>query len=99
LNPGASYRGLHDSLVNYGDNRPEIILCPHDGAAVQRRTPGLGQDIDGPVPDFAAMARSMGVHAEGPIDTPDEVGSAIRRAIEAVKHGRPALVDVITQVR
>ncbi len=34
LNPGASYRGLHDSLVNYGDNRPEIILCPHEEIAV-----------------------------------------------------------------
>ncbi|MGZ5042371.1 MAG: hypothetical protein ACXWBQ_16640, partial [Usitatibacter sp.] len=22
LNPGASYRGLHDSIVNYGQNRP-----------------------------------------------------------------------------
>jgi hypothetical protein len=25
LNPGSSYRGLHDSLVNYGGNRPEIM--------------------------------------------------------------------------
>ena len=25
LNPGSSYRGLHDSLVNYGGNDPEII--------------------------------------------------------------------------
>src|SRR5262245_61583495 len=31
LNPGASYRGLHDSLVNYGGNvMPELILCPHE---------------------------------------------------------------------
>ena len=22
LNPGASFRGLHDSLVNYGENEP-----------------------------------------------------------------------------
>jgi thiamine pyrophosphate-dependent acetolactate synthase large subunit-like protein len=34
LNPGASYRGLHDSLVNYGENRPEIILCTHEEIAV-----------------------------------------------------------------
>ncbi len=27
LNPGATYRGLHDSLVNYGGNRaPELVL-------------------------------------------------------------------------
>ena len=24
LNPGASYRGLHDSIVNYGQNRPTM---------------------------------------------------------------------------
>ena len=35
LNPGSSFRGLHDSLVNYGGNRnPEIILCCHEETAV-----------------------------------------------------------------
>ena len=35
LNPGASYRGLHDSLVNYGPGKPpEIILCTHEEIAV-----------------------------------------------------------------
>lgn len=35
LNPGASYRGLHDSLVNYGENDPPMILCNHEKIAVQ----------------------------------------------------------------
>ncbi len=31
LNPGASYRGLHDSLVNYLGNRdPQMLLCLHE---------------------------------------------------------------------
>ncbi|MEQ8699771.1 MAG: thiamine pyrophosphate-binding protein, partial [Bauldia litoralis] len=31
LNPGASYRGFHDSLVNYLGNRdPQILLCLHE---------------------------------------------------------------------
>lgn len=34
LNPGSSFRGLHDSLVNYGGNRPEIVECPHEKIAV-----------------------------------------------------------------
>src|SRR3977135_4270901 len=35
LNPGASYRGLHDSLVNYlGNERPGIVLCLHEEHAV-----------------------------------------------------------------
>ena len=35
LNPGASYRGLHDSIVNYlGNSRPQMLLCLHEEAAV-----------------------------------------------------------------
>src|SRR5918911_1598661 len=35
LNPGASYRGLHDSLVNHlGNERPELVLCLHEEHAV-----------------------------------------------------------------
>src|SRR5260221_8741973 len=35
LNPGASYRGLHDSLVNHLGNRaPEMLLCLHEEHAV-----------------------------------------------------------------
>ncbi len=35
LNPGASYRGLHDSMVNYGGNKPVMMLCQHEETAVQ----------------------------------------------------------------
>ena len=35
INPGASYRGLHDSIVNYGRNRPTMMLCQHEETAVQ----------------------------------------------------------------
>ncbi|HYC13554.1 MAG TPA: thiamine pyrophosphate-binding protein [Stellaceae bacterium] len=35
LNPGASYRGLHDSLVNFlGNERPQMLLCLHEESAV-----------------------------------------------------------------
>ncbi|HWH81640.1 MAG TPA: thiamine pyrophosphate-binding protein [Burkholderiaceae bacterium] len=35
LNPGASYRGLHDSLVNHlGNRRPQMLLCLHEENAV-----------------------------------------------------------------
>jgi acetolactate synthase-1/2/3 large subunit len=35
MNPGASYRGLHDSIVNYGGNKPYMMLCQHEETAVQ----------------------------------------------------------------
>ena len=35
LNPGASYRGLHDSIVNYlGNKSPQMLLCLHEEIAV-----------------------------------------------------------------
>lgn len=49
LNPGSSFRGLHDSLVNYGGNTdPQLILCLHEEIAVAlahgyaKATGGLG---------------------------------------------------------
>jgi len=35
MNPGASFRGLHDSIINYGGNKPEMLLCQHEEIAVQ----------------------------------------------------------------
>ena len=35
LNPGASFRGLHDSIVNHlGNERPRMLLCLHEEHAV-----------------------------------------------------------------
>ena len=43
LNPGASYRGLHDSLVNYGENDPPILLCNHEKLLCRSRTAMRGR--------------------------------------------------------
>jgi thiamine pyrophosphate-dependent acetolactate synthase large subunit-like protein len=35
LNPGSSYRGLHDSIVNYnGNSAPQMITCLHEEHAI-----------------------------------------------------------------
>jgi acetolactate synthase-1/2/3 large subunit len=35
ITPGSSFRGLHDSIVNYGGNAdPQIVLCLHEEIAV-----------------------------------------------------------------
>jgi acetolactate synthase-1/2/3 large subunit len=59
----------------------------------------IGNAIDNPAIDFAKLAESMGVHAEGPIERPADLAPALGRAIAAVKRGEPALVDVIMQPR
>jgi len=59
----------------------------------------IGNALNDPAIDYATLARAYGVHGQGPIDNPNDLGPAIRKAIEVVKKGEPALVDVVTQPR
>ena len=38
-------------------------------------------DLFGPEPDFGALARAMGLFGEGPIERPNDIGPALRRAL------------------
>ncbi|MFY9532040.1 MAG: thiamine pyrophosphate-binding protein [Candidatus Acidiferrales bacterium] len=60
---------------------------------------GIGTTIQSPNIDYAKLAQSLGVYGEGPITDPKELGPVIRRAIDVVKRGEPALVDVVTEPR
>ena len=59
----------------------------------------IGTTIDSPNVDFATIAKGLGVHAQGPITNPNDLGPALKRAIEVVKRGEPSLIDVVTQPR
>ncbi|PYS10449.1 MAG: thiamine pyrophosphate-binding protein [Acidobacteria bacterium] len=52
----------------------------------------IGTTIEDPNIDYAKLAQS-------PITDPKDLGPAIKRALAAVKHGEPALVDVVSQPR
>ena len=49
----------------------------------------LGESFELPVSSYS----------EGPISNPNELGPALKRALDVVKKGEPALVDVVTQPR
>jgi len=55
--------------------------------------------ITNPNIDYAKLAQSQGVWAEGPITDPAKIGPALARAMAVVKKGEPALVDIVTQGR
>jgi acetolactate synthase-1/2/3 large subunit len=59
----------------------------------------IGTGLTDPNIDYAVMAKAYGVYSAGPISNPNDLGPAIKKAIEVVKKGEPALVDVITQPR
>ena len=59
----------------------------------------LGTRIENPDIDYAKLAASMGWWSAGPITDPKDLGATFKKAVEVVKSGQPALVDVVTQPR
>jgi len=81
----------------YGnDEEHQDAVAKARGRPVENKV--IGIRIDDPPPDFAKIAAGFGIHTEGPIDSADAVGPALRRALRVVKDGRPALVDVLTRL-
>jgi thiamine pyrophosphate-dependent acetolactate synthase large subunit-like protein len=59
----------------------------------------IGTTLTDPNIDYTKMAQAYGMHGEGPISDPKELAPAIKRGLERVRRGEPALIDVITQPR
>ena len=103
--PGVLWTSAHHSiplLTVMHNNRAYHQEVMHLQRMANRHQRGIttaevGTTIKNPNIDYAAMARSMGVHGEGPITDPQDLGPALKRALDAVARGEPALVDVVTQ--
>ncbi|MGP1674039.1 MAG: thiamine pyrophosphate-dependent enzyme, partial [Candidatus Limnocylindrales bacterium] len=85
---------MFNNRAYYNDWEHQIRLAKARGSDLERAH--IGVNIDRPAPDFAGLARSFGWAAEGPIEDPNSIGDAVRRAARIVlEEGRPALVDVV----
>lgn len=84
---------MYNNRAYYNDWAHQIHMAHLRGTDPSRAY--IGMDLEAPSPDFSHIAKGMGWYAEGPIEDPKAVGPAIRRAIEQVKAGKPALVDTI----
>jgi acetolactate synthase I/II/III large subunit len=105
--PSALWTAAHEKipiLYIMHNNRAwhqEIMLLQQMANRMQRgidRT-SIGTTIRDPNIDFAKMAESMGVYGQGPVTDPKDLNAAIVRAVEVVKKGEPALIDVVCQGR
>ena len=76
---------MYNNRAYYNDWEHQIRMARLRDTPVERAY--IGMDLDDPAPDFAAMARSMGWYAEGPIESPDGLAEALTRAIAQVKAG------------
>jgi acetolactate synthase-1/2/3 large subunit len=88
---------MYNNRAYYNDWEHQIRMAKLRGTPVERAH--IGMDMVDPAPDFASIAKAMGWYAEGPIERPGDVAPALKRAIERVKAGQPALLDTITQKR
>jgi acetolactate synthase-1/2/3 large subunit len=107
MSPGVLWTAAHHRLpILYvlHNNRAYHQEWMHVQLMAQRHERGpenarIGCAIEDPNIDFAGLAKSFGVYAEGPIDTPRDLGPALSRALAVVKKGQPALIDVVSQPR
>ena len=84
-------RAYHQELMQV-----QIMAARHNRGITNA---SIGSVLVDPPIDYSKVAQGMGVHAEGPVSDPKDLAAAIRRAIEVVKGGNPALIDVLTQPR
>jgi acetolactate synthase-1/2/3 large subunit len=88
---------MFNNRAYYNDWEHQIHVAHLRETPVERAH--IGQDIAGPEPDFATLAKSCGWYAEGPITDPKDIKAALTRAIAKVKAGQPALVDTVLRPR
>jgi acetolactate synthase-1/2/3 large subunit len=105
--PGVLWTAAHHRiplLTIMHNNRAyhQEMMYLEDMACRAQRRPDqawIGTAITNPHIDYALMAKAYGMYSAGPIENPQDLGPAIKAAIEVVKRGEPALIDVVTQPR
>jgi thiamine pyrophosphate-dependent acetolactate synthase large subunit-like protein len=75
----------------FNDERHQERIAIQRGRPPENRW--IGQHIGDPDIDIAAMARSMGAVGIGPVEKPEEMGSALELAVQAVEQGKVCVVD------
>ena len=88
---------MHNNRAYHQEVMQVQIMADRHSRGLDRAS--IGTTITDPNIDYVKLAQSMGVFAEGPISDPKDLGPAITRAVQAVKRGEPALVDLLTQPR
>jgi len=89
---------MHNNQSFYNSEEHAIEVAKFRNRPVENA--GIGTHVDDPEVDFAKMAQSFGVNAEGPIRSPAELRPALERALRFVKEKKlPYLVDVVAEPR
>ncbi|MDR7481112.1 MAG: thiamine pyrophosphate-binding protein [Armatimonadota bacterium] len=89
---------MFNNRTYYNDEEHQVLMARARGRPVERAH--IGQAMKDPPVDFAALARSFGIEAWGPVEDPGQLRATLARAARVVaRERRPALVDVVMQNR
>ena len=89
---------MHNNQSYYNSEEHGIEVAKFRKRPVENA--GIGTHVDDPAVDYAKMAQSFGLYAEGPISRTADLRPALERAMKYVKEKQlPALVDVISEPR
>jgi thiamine pyrophosphate-dependent acetolactate synthase large subunit-like protein len=77
----------------YNDEMHQERVARQRGRPVENK--GIGQRLDDPPADLAALARAQGLGGEGPITEPGDLAKALGNAVAAVEAGQPYVLDVV----
>ena len=106
--PGVFWTAAHHNIPllsvmhNNRSYHQEVMHVQRMALQRQRGVDGsakIGNSFEDPHIDFATMAKSMGLWSSGPISEPADLAPSLARALDVVKQGEPALVDVLCQPR
>jgi thiamine pyrophosphate-dependent acetolactate synthase large subunit-like protein len=89
---------MHNNQSFYNSEEHGIEVAKYRKRPVENA--GIGTHVDDPAVDYAKLAQSFGVSAEGPVRNPADLRPALERALKYVKEKKlPYLVDVIAEPR
>ena len=77
----------------FNDELHQERVAKQRGRPVERRW--IGQRIDDPPPDMAALARAQGLEGEGPITDMKDLPAALEKALQRVEAGAAYVLDVV----
>ncbi len=86
---------VSNNRSNFNDELHQEAVARARKRPVENRW--IGQRIDDPAVDIAALVRAQGVEAKGPVETVPELEEAILRGLRHVEGGQPYMIDALVK--
>jgi thiamine pyrophosphate-dependent acetolactate synthase large subunit-like protein len=105
--PGVLWTAAHHripllTIMHNNRGYHQEVMFIEQAASVRNRgaeRAHIGTKLWDPDINYAKMAQAYGMEGFGPITDPKDLAPTFRKAIEIVRKGEPAMIDVVTQPR